>query len=113
MREDLEIAKRILKNESISLVIVKESKILYKSSASGIRGLIEAIEDLKDDMHDSSVADKVVGRAAALLLAYSRVGGVYAEILSEEGMKALKENNIAFEFERTVPIIFDKSRREI
>jgi len=110
---DIELAKETLKEKNLSLVIVKEGKLLFKSDSSGINGLLQAIENLEKNLHRSSVADRVVGRAAALLLAYSRVKEVYASTLSNEGLRVLKENNIPAEHDNLVPKILDKEEKNI
>jgi hypothetical protein len=110
---DVELAKEILGNKGITLVIVKEGKILFKSDLSGICGLLQAIEKLKKEMYGSSVADKIVGRAAALLLGYSHVNEVYAPVLSKEGLKVLEENQIRIEYLNLVQTVLDRTGKNI
>jgi hypothetical protein len=110
---DVEVAKEILGNKGVTLVIVKEEKILFKSDSSGIRGLLQAIEKLKKEMYSSSVADRIVGKAAALLLAYSHVNEVYASVLSKEGLKVLEENRIKVECSNLVQTVLDRTGKNI
>jgi hypothetical protein len=110
---DVKLAKELLGSKGVSLVIVKGGQTLFESSLSGIYGLLQAIEKLKKKMYGSSVADRVVGRAAALLLAYSRVNEVYAPILSREGLKVLEENRIKVEYLNLVQKILDKMGKKI
>jgi len=110
---DVEVAKEILGNKGVTLVIVKEGKVLFESDSSGIRGLLQAIEKLKKEMFGSSVADRVVGRAAALLLAYSHVNEVYAFVLSREGLKVLEENRIKVEYLNLVQAVLDRTGKNI
>jgi hypothetical protein len=111
--QDIEVAKEILSNKGVTLVIVKEGRILFKSDSSGIRGLLQAIEKLKKEMCGSSVADRVVGRAAALLLAYSHVNEVYASVLSREGLKVLEENHTKVEYLNLVQTVLDRTGKNI
>ena len=110
---DLGMAKEILKKRDLSLVIVKEDELLFESSSSGIKGLLQAIDKFEDGLDGSSVADRVVGRAAALLLAYSRVRDVYAVTLSDEGLEVLKENSVPVEHDNLVPNILDRKGENI
>jgi hypothetical protein len=109
---DLKIARKVLKEKKISIVIVKKEKILFESNLSGINGLLQAIKTLKG-FQGASVADKVVGRAAALLLVSSLVHEVFAETLSFEGEKILKENSISVKYNHLVPIILNKEYKDI
>ena len=113
MIKDLERAREILKEEKWSLVIVKNGEVIFSSSSSGINSILQAIEDFGDRISGASVADKVVGKAAALLFAYSRIKGAYAVILSIEGLNTLRENRILVDYESLVPRILDKSGKDI
>ena len=110
---DLGTAKEILKKRDLSLAIVKKGELLFESSSSGIKGLLQAIDKLEACLEGSSVADRVVGRAAALLLAYSRVREVYAATLSDEGLEVLKENSVPVEHDNLVPKILDRKGEDI
>ncbi len=106
---DLDLAKKTLGSKNVSIVIVKKGKILFESSMSGINPILQAIEKLKHKMSGSSVADKIVGRSAALLLVYSHVNEVFASVLSIEGRKVLEENGVKYEFSSIVQKILDKT----
>jgi hypothetical protein len=110
---DLELAKEILKKKNLSLVMVKGGKPIFESHSSGISGLLQAIDNLKEMLHGSFVADRVVGRAAALLLTYSCVKKVCAVTLSSEGLRVLVDNNIKVEYGNLVPKILDKEGKNI
>ncbi|MEM2699582.1 MAG: DUF1893 domain-containing protein [Candidatus Bathyarchaeia archaeon] len=113
MTLDLEMAKRVLKERGLSLVIVRDGEVIFESKFRGIIGLIRAINVLGGDLSSSSVADKVVGRAAALLLAYSRAGEVYAAIISELGLSTLNEYGIRVEYDTIVPKIMNRRGDDI
>jgi len=110
---DLEKAKRILKERDQSLVIVKAGKTIFRSNSSGIDSVLQAIEKFGEKLSGASAADKIVGKAAALLLAYSHVAGVYADILSRKGLSTLSKHGIPVEYDLLVPEILDKERRDI
>ena len=110
---DLEMAKRVLKERGLSLVIVRDGEVIFESKFRGIIGLIRAINVLGGDLSSYSVADKVVGRAAALLLAYSRAGEVYAAIISELGLSTLNEYGIRVEYDTIVPKIMNRRGDDI
>jgi len=113
MCADLNLAKQRLNQKNVSLVVAKEGRVIFETEAHGINGLLDAIKRLGDNMADSSVADRIVGRAAALLLVYSGVVAVFAATASEGGIKVLKEHNIFHEFERRVPRILDVKKVDV
>lgn len=110
---DMETAKnRLLRNGS-SLVIVKNGKTIFETHQSGVTGFLSAIEKLgKEELNDASVADRVVGRAAAMLCIYCRVKAVYAVVLSEGGKKVLIENATVFEFGNLVPTVLNRQKTD-
>ena len=102
-----------MRDKNLSLVIVKDRKTLFQSNSSGIAGLIQVIDLLGQDLQGASAADKVVGRAAALLLAQFGASKVYAHTLSKEGLKVLRENDIFIEYDGLVPKILDRTGKDI
>lgn len=111
--EDLEIAKEKLKQENLALVVAKNGKVIFATDSHGIGGLLRAIQELENGMKGSSVADKILGKAAALLCVYAEVARVFAITASERGIQALEDNKVFYRFENTVPYILDSQRRSM
>jgi hypothetical protein len=108
---DVEIAKRQLSEKGFNLVIVKDEKIILETRQSGVSGFLSAIQELgRERLHAASVADRIVGRAAALLCVYCSVRAVYAVVLSEGGKSVLKENSVSLEFKNLVPSILNRQK---
>jgi hypothetical protein len=113
MQTDLELAKQRLSQENLSLVIAKEGRVLFETQARGISGLLDAIKKIGKNIRASSVADRIVGRAAALLLIYSGVVAVFAVTVSNSGIEVLKDHSITHEFEKQVPYILNCERADV
>ncbi|MCD6530430.1 DUF1893 domain-containing protein [Candidatus Bathyarchaeota archaeon] len=91
----------ILNRERVNLYIFKGDASLYRSAKSGIAPLIEAVEKLGTaELSGSTVVDKVVGKAAALIISYFQAREVYTHLISRSATKVLDKNRIAFYFER-------------
>jgi hypothetical protein len=110
---DLELAKSRLKDRDLTLVIVKEGKVIFETKSQGVGGFLQAIEKLGKRLVASAVADKIVGAAAAMLCAYSEVSSVFAVTISEEGIRVLKDNDIIYQFENEVPNILNHDKTDI
>ncbi len=67
--KDIDLAKQILKEENQSLVVVKNGEVLYKSRDRGIKPMYSITKEMKEEVNGSSIADKVIGKGAALLCA--------------------------------------------
>ena len=110
---NLEIAKQTLKKKNLTLAIAKNGKIIFQSNSHGVVSLFEAIEQLGSNLEGAAVADRIVGKAVALLCVYSRVNAVFASTLSLEGKNTLKRNGIKYQYEALVPKILDRTRKDI
>ena len=110
---DIRLAKRELHENNLNLIIVKRERIVFETGAHGIGGFLLAIEKLGKKMVGSAVADRIVGRAAALLCAYGEVASVFAVTISEDGMQILRENAIPCEYENVVSNILSYDRTDI
>jgi len=92
--DDWQVAARELRSRNVNLLIVKKGLVLYESSDPGIGGVLKAIEDLGDELYGSTLADKIVGRAVAMLCLYCRVRYVYAISMTEGAHQLLTERGI-------------------
>ena len=111
--QDVELAKLRLTSQDLSLVIVKNEKIIFETKKQGITGLLEAIEILDKDLVSSSIADKIVGVAAAVLCVHAGISSVYAFTISESGIKLLKKYNINFDFNKKVTRILNRTKTDV
>lgn len=68
---------------------------LHLSEEKGIRPMILWLEEDPGFLKDASVADKIVGRAAAMIMIYAGVKEVYASVISNAAIEALKEAGIS------------------
>jgi hypothetical protein len=113
MNTDLEIAKKRLIENRVSLSMVKEGKILFESRSNGLRDLFEAVIRLGTLLRNASIADQIVGKAAAFLFVYSCANSVFAVTISEKGLKLLEQNNVHAEFQNVVPNMLNKERTDV
>lgn len=113
MRADLEIAAKRLNQKNLNLVVVKNSRVLFETESHGLGDLVKAISQLKSDIQGSSVADRIVGRAAALLFVYSGVSAIFALTISDGGMEILSNNNVLHEFRKRVPRILNAKKTDV
>lgn len=88
---DLERAKLELVGDK-TCVLVKGNTIYY-STMSGIAPMIDFI-DRKIDLTGFSVADKIVGKAVAMLFILKGIKSVYAEVISKSALDFLKSNGV-------------------
>ena len=105
---DLEIAKEKFRADSLAFVIVKDGTVLGTGTRDGIGELIEAMDALGDAGHGASLADKIVGKAVAMVARDAHVRAVYSPLASQAALDTLALDHIALEYDRLVPLILNK-----
>ena len=90
---DLESARSLLEKGNCTCVLCRDGSTVT-DSRRGVRPLLELLES-ETDFHGYSAADKVVGRAAALLYRLLGVREVYAAVISRGALEVLEAGNIA------------------
>jgi len=107
---DLELAKRSLYDKQLTLVIVKNGQVLFETDSHRISGFIRAIDELGVQLRSSVVADRVAGKALALLCVYAGITEVYAEVLSKKAKALFEERKLTFEYKQLVDNVLDPNK---
>lgn len=106
---DLQIAKNNLLGHTICLCKNENCIFSDKRGIAPMMGFIA--EEL--DLADYSVADIVVGKAAALLFVKCKIKSVYAKTLSESGKDVLERYGIEYEFDTLTDKILNRDGTDI
>jgi len=110
---DLETAEARLTADNISIVFVKDGQTIFSSGKTGLRPLVEAIQIQDETLEGSSMADKVVGRAAALLAIYAKVRSVYASTIASGAAQLLDQHAIPYRYGSMVKHILNRDGTDI
>ena len=108
--KDIDIAVELLEKENFTLVIVKGGKIVFSSNDKGIKPLYTAVKEQKEELRGSSVADRVTGKAAAMLCTYVNIKQLKTGLISENALNVLKETNIIYEYDENTSYIKNRSK---
>lgn len=103
MHTDLDNAIARLQAGGHTCVLVK-GDLVITDDRRGIRPLMELWEGRKD-LSGFSAADKVVGKAAAMLYCLMKVSAVHAGVISKPAAAVLESAGIAVSFHRQVDAI--------
>ena len=107
---NLEIVKQRLYEKNASLVVMfsnGEIKEFYNKRVYDIVGLIK---ENSDSLKGAIIADKVIGKVAASLLAVAGVKEIFANTLSKLAIPVLEKNNIDYECKSKVEYIINKAK---
>ncbi|MBN2851960.1 MAG: DUF1893 domain-containing protein [Clostridia bacterium] len=104
---NLEILKKKLDDEQLTCVIADQDKILFTSRKRGVAPLVEFIGMNIDG--EFFLADKVIGKAAAMLCIKANIKHVLTGIVSIPAITILKENEITLSYEEKVDRIKNRT----
>lgn len=94
-KSDIEKAKAALVGHSIALC---RNNSIVTSDKKGISPMIDFISD-GVKLEGYSVADLVVGKAAAMLFVYAGIKEVFAKTISKGGAQFLQKHNVPYTYE--------------
>jgi translation elongation factor EF-Ts len=107
---DIDAAMERLHKEKVALTIVKNGSTLFETRSHRISGFLDAIDRLDGQLEDSSIADRVAGKAVALLCVYIKAKAVYSDVLSKQAKMVLDENGVKSKWESLVENILNSDR---
>ena len=98
MKSRLDDAKSRLKEGKWSCVIMVPGKEPVCSGAIGIKPLMSELRRDRKAFDNGVIADKVVGKAAALMAVLGGARAVYGEVMSEGALRVLEKYNVYTEY---------------
>lgn len=110
--KDIEIAKKILLEESLTLVVVKDGELVFKSVDKGIKPIFTLATEMKESANGGSLADRVIGKGAAILSGYIGIKEVYTELISEGGVRTLEKYNIPYTMDKSCEYIKNRDKTD-
>ena len=99
---DFSIEELALKLENHSLLVYKNGKITFQDE-HGIQPLLIQIK--KKGLKNAVVIDKVIGKAAALLMVYGKVKQVHTNIIAKDAIKVFEKYNVKYSYNEIVDYI--------
>jgi hypothetical protein len=91
-----------------TFLLLKKNKIIYRSKKERLQPLIFCLKNKKALLKGATVYDKIVGRAAALLMIYGKIKSVSTPIISRSALKEFGKTNIKVEYGATTGRIMNK-----
>ena len=104
--DNLNKAKKLLQDHS--LVLVKENDI-YIEDDKGLKPLLSFINK-NINLKGFSLADKIIGRAAAFLIIKLNIKEVYTKTISKGAYELLIDNNVDISYDNMVDKILNKDK---
>ena len=111
------LAKAIKTIESgeFSCILIRHDEIIHRDLGKGVRPLLTLLktEEGRELMENSIVADRIIGKAAAILLVLGKAKSAYGITMSKSAKEYLQAHGIDCKFSRCVDAISDRTGRGI
>ena len=104
----LEQAKSLLHTSASTIAVVSNGEV-FTSQERGVKPLLHLLTEKKGFLKGSSVADKVIGKAAALLMVLGEIKEVHTLIISEPAIKVFEKYSIPCYYDKKVERIVNRT----
>jgi hypothetical protein len=111
--QDIEIAKEHMINNNLNFVLVKDGNILAESNSRGIKPIYDTFVNNANDFWGASVADRVIGKAAAMFLTNGGIKELYTDLISDLALDILEEKDIKVQYLKKVPMILNRTKDDM
>ncbi len=100
-------AKCLLSEESATCVVIVNNSIVKTQYGRGIAPILALYES--NILKDAYVVDKIIGKAASMVLTLGGVKGIYAKVISKPALEWLKTQKIEVSYEICVDRIMNRA----
>lgn len=100
-------AKNLIANGKATCVVIRDGQIINIDSGKGIKPVITLYE--QGLFADSTVVDKIIGKATAMILVLGKVKACHGVTVSKNALKYLTEHNVFVTFDTCVDNIINRS----
>lgn len=106
---DIDKAKEILYSNSDYTCVLCKGENVFASTDKGISPMMKFIGN-EIDLQGFSAADRIVGKAVAMLFVFAGIKAVYAQVISQKGLDFLHKNNIEVSYGEITESIINRAK---
>lgn len=99
----------LLHSGNYSCVIRNDSEI-RTFSQRGVADLYDLLKKERGFLNGASIADKVVGKAAAALMILGGIKELYADLISDPALVLLDDSTVTVNYKHSVPFIQNRDK---
>lgn len=107
---NLEMVKEKLYQTNASLVVLYENGECKEYYQNRIKDIKEILQENKEALQGSIIADKVIGKVAASILTVAGVKEIYTDVMSKHAIPVLEKNNIQYEYKKIVDYVQNNAK---
>ena len=88
--------------------VCRNSNVTITSDKKGIAPIMDILKDNPEALKGAKISDRVIGKAAALLLIKGGISTLHTEIISRHALRVLKNSHIRVSYSRKVDYIINR-----
>lgn len=105
---DIERARKLIEKSDTVFAAVKDGKVIFASGERGIKPALEFFFLGKETTKGTSVADRIIGKGAAMLLSLCCCKELYGGVISRDALASLKKVGQIVQWKTVVPYIINR-----
>ncbi|MCS5420975.1 MULTISPECIES: DUF1893 domain-containing protein [Psychrilyobacter] len=105
---DIERAIKLIEKSDTVFAAVKDRKVIFVSEERGIKPALEFFFLGKETTQGSSVADRIIGKGAAMVLSLCCCKELYGGVISRDALASLKKGGQTVQWGTVVPYIINR-----
>lgn len=90
-----------------------DEQLRYQGAGMGVKPIITPMREQRNFFKNLQVADTIIGKAAALLLALSGAKFVYGGIMSKAAVEVFRQQGIEYEYGKLVDYIYNRQQNSL
>ena len=87
-------AAALVDEKVCSLAVFRDGEVIKTAAGRGVSPLLNLFDALPETLRGAAVADQIIGKAAAMILAAAGAAAVYGAVMSEAGRDCLRAHGI-------------------
>lgn len=111
--DNLTLAKKYLYDNDLKLVVMKNGEPVSTSNDRGIKPIYDVYTKELYHLEGAYIADRVTGKAAAMLIAEAGIKGLYTDLISDAALEVLDQYPILVEYGKRVPFILNREGNDM
>lgn len=104
------MAKKHMENNNLKMVVYKDGEVIAESTDRGIKPVYDVYMEQFEKLKGAFVADRITGKAAAMLLAQGEISGIYTDLISEPAVEIFDKKGINIQYMKRVPHILNRDK---
>ena len=105
----LKKARALIKKGSVSCVAIKNEEIIHTADGRGVSPLIALLDASPELLKGSLIVDRIIGKAAAMVLTCGGAGAVYGLTMSVAAEDYLASRGIGAQYDNLIETITNRA----